>query len=115
VTAAGFPSGCYLGPAPTVEDMKRRPRPQHEAGGSSVVVDKFHLYVLPLDRLRLPRSVLGASPRYSQAVLDDWLQQRMIEPEQKRGGPKPPLVFRRHRPPTDVKAELRKLRRRLGY
>jgi hypothetical protein len=70
-----------------------------------------------LDRLRLPRSVLGASPRYSQAALDDWLQRHMVEPAPtKRGGPKPPLVRSPlRRGPIDVKAELAKARRRLGY
>ena len=72
--------------------------------------------VRQLDRLRLPRAVLGASPRYSPAVLDEWLSRRVIEPEQKRGGPKPPLVYGRHRAvPTNVEERLRKLRRRLGY
>jgi hypothetical protein len=80
-----------------------------------------------LDRLRLPRSVVGASPRYSQEVIDEWLKQRTVEPRppQKPPGPKPKQPrWRPLRNPDyaylpdgsiDVSATLKKTRKRLGY
>ena len=41
-----------------------------------------------LDRLRLPRTVIGARPRYSKEMLEDYLQQRVTSPaEYKKPGP----------------------------
>lgn len=68
-----------------------------------------------LDRLGLPRSLVGHSPRYSQAALDAYLEGRMVDPSQKKRGSSP-LPLPRWTPPragpTDLKAELKRLRRR---
>ena len=43
--------------------------------------DYLQISMRQLDRLGLPRSLLGKSPRYSPTVLDDWLKQREITPK----------------------------------
>src|SRR5262249_20206095 len=58
-----------------------------------------------LDRLRLPHTVLGRSPRYSRQLLDEYLQQRTMTPGPKqKSEPVTPLRYQppRHREPTDV-------------
>lgn len=65
-----------------------------------------------LDRLRLPRSTLGARPRYSREMLDEHLQRRMTAPaERTKGGPvKPPYLSPGRRAPTDIKKLIDSLR-----
>ena len=70
-----------------------------------------------IDRLRLPRVMLGSHPRYSRRGLDEYLRERSFTPaERDKGGPKPPLRVGPVRlGPTDVKERLKKLRRELRY
>jgi len=49
-----------------------------------------------LTELRLPRSMLNSSPRYSRIMLDEYLEARSFTPTGKRrkGGSSPPFRFR---------------------
>jgi hypothetical protein len=56
--------------------------------------DYLRVSVRQLNRLGLPRTVLGNSPRYSRVTLDEYMARFSTTPGQrKRGGPGgPPLV-----------------------
>ena len=77
--------------------------------------DYLQISMRQLDRLGLPRSLLGKSPRYSPTVLDDWLKQREITPKEKGGPERPPRLHSYRRPVTDVRAARDERRKRLGY
>jgi hypothetical protein len=72
-----------------------------------------------LDRLDLPRTILGRSPRYSRSVLDELLAKRSFTPPKRsKGGLRPPL-FSSYAPAADgedlikqMRAQLRPKRRR---
>jgi len=72
----------------------------------------LRISVSQLNRLRLPRAVVGARPRYSLATLDQYLQLHTTTPQRKKGGPsRPPLPLSPARkPPTDVASLLKSWR-----
>lgn len=72
--------------------------------------DYLRVSVTQLNRLKLPRTLLGRSPRYSRVTLDLHLQRGMFTPStgSKKGGPSRPPS--RLSPLVDGKAHIREMR-----
>jgi hypothetical protein len=88
---------------------------RHEAA------DYLKISVTQLNRLKLPRTMLGnKSPRYSRAVLDRYMEEGAVTPPKRRkGGPVRPPSAASFLPVTGIeeqisrqKAELRQMSRR---
>jgi len=77
--------------------------------------DYLRVSVTQLNRLKLPRTILGRSPRYSRVTLDLHLQRGMFTPStsSKKGGPSRPPSRVRLSPPVDRKALVKSWRDQL--
>jgi len=73
--------------------------------------DYLRISIAQLNRLGLPRAVIGRSPRYSQAMLDQHMAQAQWTPPNKKGGPRPPLL-KLVRPRGDHLMQLKEEQRR---